>query len=111
MATDLGMDSAAERSPAVAIVVLEVVAVIEQAAPAVQVVVHDCLVSWGERLVLHHSLPTTDVFAHHLEGDSVRPEPGDERAVAADDGLALRRESLHFGLEHVIDDGGERVEP
>ena len=112
-AAGLGMDSAAEQGPAVAVavVVLDVEAVIEQAAQAVQVVVRDCLMSWGERLVSHHCPPAADVLAHHRVGDLARPVPGDELAVDADDGLALRRESLRFGLEHVIDDGGERVEP
>ena len=105
------MDGPPEQGPAVSVVAFDVVAVVEQFAQAVQVVVSDCLVSWGERLMLHHCPSAADVSAHHLVGDPVRPVPGDELAVDADDGLALRRESLQPGLEHVIDDGSERVEP
>ena len=61
--------------------------------------------------MLHRCPAAADVFAHHLVGDSVCPVPGDHLAVDVDDRLTLRRESLQLGLEHVIDDGGERVEP
>jgi len=98
------MDSPSEQGPAVAVVAFDVVAVVEQFAQALQVVVRDCLTSPG-RVTGAASL------AHHLVGDLARPGPGDELAVDVDDGLALRRESLQFGLEHVIDDGGERVKP
>jgi hypothetical protein len=59
----------------------------------------------------HHCPLAADVSAHHLVGDLVGPVPGDELALDIHDGLALRRESLQLGLEHVIDDRGERVEP
>lgn len=58
MAVGFGMDSAAEQGPAVAVVAFGVVAVVEQAVQAVQVVVNDCLMCWGERLVLDHCPPS-----------------------------------------------------
>ena len=44
----LGVDSPPQQGPAVAVVAFDVVAVIEQFAQAVHVVVRDCLMSRGE---------------------------------------------------------------
>ena len=43
----LGVDGPPEQGPAVSVVAFDVVAVVEQFPQAVQVVVSDCLVSWG----------------------------------------------------------------
>jgi hypothetical protein len=105
-----GVDRAAEEGPSVAAVIFDVVSGVEQVAQAGQVVFCDCLVSRGERLLLHYCAAASDVGAHHLVGDSFCLMPCDELAVDFLGGLALRRVCLKFSLEQVIDGGGERVE-
>lgn len=110
LACGLCVNGAAEEGPPVTVVVLDVVPCVEEAAQSGQVVGRDCLVGWGERLLVRRRAVPADVCAEHLVGDPVCPVPGDEFLVDARDGPAAGRVGLLFRQEHVIDDGGERVE-
>jgi hypothetical protein len=111
VAVGFRVDRPAEEGPPVAVVVLDVVSGVDQVAQAVEVVIRDRLVGWGQQLPPRFRAAPADVFADHLVGDSVRPVPGGELAVDVRDGLALWRPGVQLSPEHVVKDRGEWVEP